>query len=133
MLSMLTHLRHEHTQPELLLVWSMRDREEMFLEQGLAELEQTLVSFHCHCLYTREKGGQRLDFDMLKKLLPPLDDSTDVYLCCPEKMMRNTRSNLILPNYRRSSIHSGIFGFYASPGGGETFSEKISAAEVVRG
>jgi predicted ferric reductase len=94
MISMLRHIAAEKRQPRLLLLWSLRLKNEAFLQDELESLKKEIASLDVRLLFTREKSGERINKKLLEHLLHSFPDSSHFYICGPEQMMVKTRGIL---------------------------------------
>jgi len=94
LLSMLRQMSTEENPPEVMLIWSVSWKKDMFLKDELELLQDQLPHLTIHLFYSREKGGRRLDQEQLGHYLQSVPDKTHFYICGPEIMMMQTRKNL---------------------------------------
>ncbi|MEE4243390.1 MAG: ferric reductase-like transmembrane domain-containing protein [Desulfopila sp.] len=94
MLSMLRMIAMEHDQPRTTLLWSLRRKKEMFLQQELDNLADKISSFHLHLVYSREKNGGRINREMLRNHFDSIAKTGHYYICGPPGMIQETRRNL---------------------------------------
>lgn len=109
LLSMLRQLSVEEEPPATMLIWSLGRREEMFLAEELGELESRLPNLHVHIVYTREKGGSRIDKEQLASLLQDVPHGSHVYICGRLAMMHRIRGNLLQLHFNRKTIFRELF------------------------
>lgn len=104
MLSMLRQLALSPDPPPVVLLWSLRWKKDMFLEEELQRLQQTMPSLRTHLFFTREQGGAKIDEKTLTQTLEGLAHNSHFYLCGPERMTATLHKLLRNLGYPRSSI-----------------------------
>lgn len=104
MLSMLLHISGQQSQPSIHLIWSLRSRKDMFLPNELKQLKASLSSFTVDIIYTREGANGRLDVTKLQTLLNSTAKTSAVFLCGPDKMMKEMKKNLLAIGFSRNKI-----------------------------
>lgn len=104
MLSMLRQLAVSPDPPPVVLLWSLRWKKDMFLEEELQRLQRTMPSLQIHLFFTREQDGAKLDERTLTQTLEGLVDNSHVYLCGPERMTAVLQKLLKNLGYPRSSV-----------------------------
>lgn len=105
LLSMLRDLTLSTNPPDIVLIWCLRYRSEMFLEDELSAIQESLPNCTMHILYTREEDGQRLSHDLLEQQLVATPENSHFYLCGPEKMMKSTREMLLSLGYSKKYMY----------------------------
>lgn len=103
-LSMLRQIAAEPIQPRVTLLWSLRYRHQLFLQDELALLEREIASLDITIVYTGEKDGDRLTRERLHDLLPGLNGSEHAYICGPPPMMNSVKRDLLLLGVARRHI-----------------------------
>jgi predicted ferric reductase len=111
MLSMLRQIAMETDQPQTTLLWSLRTKKEMFLQQELDTLATEISSFHLHMVYTREKGGGRINRQLLGQLFGSRTQTGHYYICGPPQMISATRKNLLELGVPKKHIFQEKFAF----------------------
>jgi len=105
MLSMLRQLSTSSPDPPpVVLLWSLRWKKDMFLEEELQRLQQAMPSLRIHLFFTREQDGTKIDESTLTQTLEGLVHNSHVYLCGPERMTATLQKLLKNLGYPRSSI-----------------------------
>jgi len=104
MLSMLRDLTQRAEQPEIELIWSLRYRSEMFLQEEFREIQKNIARCTIHIVYTREDNGRRITKELLTELLTARPNDSHIYICGPDKMMKSTRAALIDIGYPKKHI-----------------------------
>ncbi|MFN2353614.1 MAG: ferric reductase-like transmembrane domain-containing protein [Desulfopila sp.] len=104
MLSMLRQLAISPDPPPVVLLWSLRTKKDMFLDEELRRLQQAMPSLRVHLFFTREQGGAKIDERTLAQTLEGRVHNSHVYLCGPERMTATLHKLLRNLGYPRSKI-----------------------------
>ncbi len=104
LLSMLRQLCTEQHLPQLMLIWTLARKTDMFLTEELGDLKARLPNLQTHIVYTREEGGHRLNKDALRGFLKNVSLESHFYICGPEKMMHAIRRDLQQMQFDQKSI-----------------------------
>lgn len=104
LLSMLRQIAAEPVQPQITLIWSLRYRYQLFLQDELALLGQEIASLDSNIIITGENGGDRLTKRRLHNLLPAFSGTEHAYICGPRPMMKSVKKDLLQLGMARHHI-----------------------------
>ena len=108
MLSMLRYMADHDDQRKITLIWSNRTPKNIFFPNEFQNLAAQLKSLRIVYIltrapeYTGEKG--RLDRPKLERILSDCSTSSAIFVCGPDRMMREVCNALISIGFRRRMI-----------------------------
>ena len=105
MLSMLHQMKNTLNSQKVILLWSLPKRSDYFLEKEMKSLQEEINSFDLHLFFTRESQPRRIDKKSLSELLGEPSPDQTIFLCGPEKMMREIQTLLLQLGHNGKSIH----------------------------
>jgi ferredoxin-NADP reductase len=113
MLSMLRYMADHDDQRKITLIWSNRTEAHMVLKQEFSRLESKLRGLVIHKVFTRESDagdrGGRLDRAKLKKLLTDCTRISDVFVCGPDRMIKDVVAHVAALGFPKRLIRSERF------------------------
>jgi predicted ferric reductase len=113
MLSMLRAMTGSRDLRPVSLLWSVRTRADLFLEQELQAMARKLDQVRIETIVTRgpplEGQPQRLDRPGLVQLLPSWTGGTHFFICGPKAMMDAVQGHLLDMGVERKKIHTERF------------------------
>ena len=113
MLSMLRHMADRNDRREITLIWSNQTRKHIIMQHEFRNLEAKLKGLRIFYILTRdpeyrgEKG--RLDRLKLKRLISDCGNSSAVFVCGPDQMMKEICGFLSSLEYPRRMIFTERF------------------------
>jgi Predicted ferric reductase len=111
-LSMVNHMLYKDTQRHVLLIWSVKKKEDLIQLTDLEALKKRMPNFtfipvvSSDDTWTGERG--RLDYHRMKTWTAPpqfADQSTGYFVCGPENLMKMTVSSLKQLGISKNQIH----------------------------
>ena len=115
MLSMMRFMADRQDQRVITLIWSNRSREHMVYPDELNELGEKLTGFRSELIFTGNSdewlSSEGLNLDKLQSMLQGFSRHASVFVCGPEQMMKQIKSDLKRIGFEPRSIRTETFGF----------------------
>jgi ferredoxin-NADP reductase len=110
---MLRHLADRKDHRRLKLIWSSRSRDRLDLDQELSRLQSRLKGLDIHRIFTGESdvgaADRRLNRSKLKERLNDCSPNARIYVCGPDRMIRDMVRHLVALGIPKRLIHSERF------------------------
>jgi predicted ferric reductase len=110
MLSMLLNLADTEPHKKVLLIWSVRKKEDIIFPELFKDLEKKLSNLIIEYIITDEGDDKRtLDLNTTQNLVKNYSLNSEVFICGPPPMMKSVKKNLKDTGFKRKKIHTEKF------------------------